>query len=74
MNLVYNAGANNVRGHFVELDPEVYRSDTAITVIGQSEFAHHYGALMCWRGRGSMILATPGRNTRKQNRASAGGP
>ena len=55
--LVYNAGANNVRGNFVELDPEVYRSVIAITVIGQSEFAHHYGALMCHRGRGGMILA-----------------
>ena len=54
--LVYNAGANNVRGNFVELDPEVYRSVIAITVIGQSEFAHHYGALMCRRGRGGMIL------------------
>src|SRR5690242_14272769 len=27
--LIYNAGANSVRGNFVELDPEVYR-----TVIG----------------------------------------
>lgn len=45
--LIYNAGANSVRGDFVELDPEV---------LGQTEFAHHYGALMCRRGRGGIIL------------------
>lgn len=54
--LVYNAGANAVRGKFVELDPEVYRSVIAVTVTGQSEFAHHYGALMCQRGHGGIIL------------------
>jgi short-subunit dehydrogenase len=55
--LVYNAGANNIRGNFVELDPEIYRSVIGVTVIGQSEFAHHYGALMQQRGRGGIILA-----------------
>jgi short-subunit dehydrogenase len=55
--LVYNAGANNIRGNFVELEPSVFRSVIAITVTGQSEFARHYGALMCARGRGGMILA-----------------
>jgi short-subunit dehydrogenase len=55
--LIYNAGANNTRGNFVELDPGVYRSIIAVTVIGQSECAHHFGALMCERGRGGIILA-----------------
>ena len=55
--LIYNAGANNVRGDFVDLDPEVYRAVIAVTVIGQTEFAHHYGALMCQRGRGGIILS-----------------
>jgi short-subunit dehydrogenase len=54
--LIYNAGANSIRGDFVELDPEVYRSVIGVTVIGQSEFVHHYGALMRQRGRGGIIL------------------
>jgi short-subunit dehydrogenase len=54
--LIYNAGANSIRGDFVELDPEVYRSVIGVTVIGQSEFAHHFGALMRQRGRGGIIL------------------
>lgn len=54
--LVYNAGANNTRGNFVELPAEVTRAVIAITVIGQSDFARHYGALMYRRGRGGMIL------------------
>jgi short-subunit dehydrogenase len=55
--LIYNAGANNTRGNFVELDPEVYRSVIAITVTGQAEFVRHYGALMQGRGRGGIVLA-----------------
>ena len=54
--LIYNAGANNIRGDFVDLNPEVYRSVIAVNVIGQSEFARHYGALMKERGRGGIIL------------------
>ncbi len=54
--LIYNAGANSVRGHFVDLDPEVYRSVIAVNVTGQTEFVHHYGAPMCRRGRGGIIL------------------
>lgn len=54
--LVYNAGANNTRGNFVELDPEVYRTVIGVNVIGQSEFARHYGGLMCRRKRGGIIL------------------
>lgn len=55
--LIYNAGANDTRGRFVELPAEVTRGVIALTVTGQSEFARHYGALMCQRGRGGMILA-----------------
>ncbi|VWX48837.1 SDR family oxidoreductase [Novosphingobium sp. 9U] len=55
--LIYNAGANNIRGNFVELDPKVYRDVINITVVGQAEFAHHFGALMRERGRGGIILA-----------------
>lgn len=54
--LIFNAGANDTRGNFVELPAEVTRGIIAITVTGQSEFARHYGALMCERGRGGMIL------------------
>jgi uncharacterized protein len=54
--LIYNAGANSVQGNFVELDPEVYRSVIGVNVTGQTEFAHHYGALMRERARGGMIL------------------
>lgn len=55
--LIYIAGANNTRGNFVELDPKVFRSVIGINVIGQTEFARHYGGLMRQRGRGGIILA-----------------
>ncbi|HEX7854203.1 MAG TPA: SDR family NAD(P)-dependent oxidoreductase [Sphingobium sp.] len=55
--LLYIAGANDTRGNFLELDPQVYRSVIAITVIGQAEFTRHYGGLMRERGRGGIILA-----------------
>ena len=55
--LIYNAGANKIRGNFVELDPQAYRDVIAITVIGQAEFVRHYGGLMRARGRGGIILA-----------------
>lgn len=54
--LVYNAGANNTRGLFVELPEEVTQSVIAINVLGQANFARHYGALMVQRARGGMIL------------------
>ena len=54
--LVYNAGANNTRGAFVDLPREVTQSVIAINVIGQADFARHYGGLMCRRGRGGIIL------------------
>jgi short-subunit dehydrogenase len=54
--LVYNAGANNTRGLFVELPEEVTQSVIAINVLGQANLARHYGAAMCKRGRGGIIL------------------
>lgn len=54
--LVYNAGANNTRGNFVELPREVPDSVIAINVLGQANFARHYGAPMYARGRGGIIL------------------
>ncbi len=54
--LVYNAGANETRGNFVELPREVTQGVIQITVVGQADFARHFGGLMCGRGRGGMIL------------------
>jgi uncharacterized protein len=54
--LIYNAGANNTRGNFVELPASVTDSVIAINVLGQVAFARHYGALMCQRRRGGIIL------------------
>jgi short-subunit dehydrogenase len=55
--LAFIAGANSVRGDFLDLDPEVYRAIINITVVGQSEFTRHYGRLMRERGRGGIILS-----------------
>ena len=54
--LIYNAGANNTRGNFVELPAAVTDSVIAINVLGQTSFSRHYGALMCQRRRGGIIL------------------
>src|SRR5262245_45933931 len=54
--LIYNAGANNTRGLFVELPKEVTQSVIAINVLGQADFTRHYGALMYPRRRGGIIL------------------
>lgn len=54
--LIYNAGANNTRGRFVDLPEEVTQSVIAITVLGQANFSRHYGSLMVKRGRGGIIL------------------
>lgn len=54
--LIYNAGANNTRGLFVELPEEVTQSVIAINVLGQANFSRHYGAKMYRRGRGGIIL------------------
>jgi short-subunit dehydrogenase len=54
--LVYNAGANDTRGDFLDLPREVPDSVIAINVLGQTEFARHYGKPMQERGRGGIIL------------------
>ena len=54
--LVYNAGANDTRGNFVDLPAEVTDGVIAINVLGQAAFARHYGKLMKDRGRGGIIL------------------
>jgi short-subunit dehydrogenase len=54
--LIYNAGANNTRGLFVELPEEVTQSVIAINVLGQANFARHYGARMFAKRRGGIIL------------------
>ena len=54
--LVYNAGANDTRGLFVDLPAEVPDGVIAINVLGQVAFARHYGALMKARGKGGIIL------------------
>jgi short-subunit dehydrogenase len=54
--LVYNAGANDTRGNFVELPAEVTDGVIAINVLGQANFTRHYGKLMCERGHGGIIL------------------
>jgi len=54
--LVYNAGANDTRGNFVDLPAEVTDGVIAINVHGHADFARHYGKAMCDRGRGGMIL------------------
>lgn len=54
--LIYNAGANKIRGDFIDLEPQAYRDLIGISVVGQTEFLHHYGALMKPRGRGGIIM------------------
>jgi uncharacterized protein len=54
--LVYNAGANSRRGLLVELPEEVIQAVIAVNVLGQVNFARHYGASMVKRGRGGIIL------------------
>ena len=55
--LIYVAGANSVRGNFVELDPEVYRAVIAVNVLTLVEFVRHFGARMKDRGSGGIIVA-----------------
>jgi short-subunit dehydrogenase len=54
--LIYNAGANDTRGRFVELPEAVTNGVLQITVLGQANFSRHYGALMAQLGRGGIIL------------------
>jgi uncharacterized protein len=54
--LVYNAGANDTRGLFVDLPAEVTDGVIALNVLSQVAFSRHFGALMKARGRGGIIL------------------
>jgi short-subunit dehydrogenase len=54
--LVYVAGVVTTHGDFVRQDPDLHRRLVAINVTGQTDFTHHYGAAMCDRGRGGMII------------------
>ena len=54
--LFYNAGANKIRGNFIELDKQTYRDLIGVNVINQADFLHHYGALMQPRGRGGIVM------------------
>jgi len=55
--LIYNAGANEFRADFLDMDPAIYRGVINITVVNQAEFARHYGGLIKQRGHGGIILA-----------------
>lgn len=54
--LVYNAGANDTRGDFIDLPRSVPDGVIAINVLNQTNFARHYGKAMYERGRGGIIL------------------
>jgi uncharacterized protein len=54
--LVFNAGANDTRGNFVDLPAEVTDGVIAINVHGHADFSRHYGAAMVKRERGGIIL------------------
>jgi short-subunit dehydrogenase len=54
--LVYVAGVVATHGDFVRQDPDLHRRLVAINVTGQTDFTHHFGAAMCDRGRGGMII------------------
>jgi len=61
--MIYNAGANNTRGLFVELPKEVTQSVLSITVLGQADFSRHYGALMALARESGMIIVAKGPDT-----------
>jgi short-subunit dehydrogenase len=54
--LIYNAGVVGTHGDYVRQDPELHRSLVAVNVSGQLDFSHHYGGLMCDRGRGGILI------------------
>lgn len=54
--LVFNAGANDTRGNFVDLPADVTDGVIAINVHGHADFSRHFGKMMCDRGRGGIIL------------------
>ena len=54
--LIYNAGVVGGPADFVKQEPEQFRSYVGLNVLGQAEFSHHFGGLMCERGRGGIML------------------
>jgi uncharacterized protein len=54
--LIYNAGVVGTHGDYVRQDPRLHQSLVAVNVLGQLEFSHHYGGLMCNRGRGGVLF------------------
>jgi short-subunit dehydrogenase len=54
--LAYVAGVVSSHGDYVRQDPDIHRRLVAINVTCLNEFTHHYGAAMCDRGRGGMIV------------------
>lgn len=54
--LIYNAGVILGGGEFIRQPPEHYLRNIALNVTGHAAFSHHYGGLMCARGRGGIIL------------------
>lgn len=55
--LFYNAGANSVRGAFVDLDATATRAMLMVNVWNQAEFVRHYGQAMAARGRGAIVTS-----------------
>ena len=55
--LIFNAGVvvGGPQG-FINQSRDTYRRFLALNVHGHADFSHHYGGLMCARGRGGIIL------------------
>jgi short-subunit dehydrogenase len=54
--LIYNAGTDNFAADFHDRPVEAAQRVIALNVIGQTDFAHHFGRQMLARGRGGIIL------------------
>jgi short-subunit dehydrogenase len=54
--LIYNAGTDNKARDFLDRTMHGIERVIALNVVGQSRFAHHFGAAMRARGRGGIIL------------------
>src|SRR5690606_16709408 len=54
--LIYNAGASNRTGNFVDNDLQFARDLLAVNVTAMMALVHAYGGKMQARGRGGMIL------------------
>jgi short-subunit dehydrogenase len=54
--LIYNAGVVGGPDDFIKQDPEQFRGYIDLNVLRPAELSHHFGGLMCSRGRGGIIL------------------